>query len=698
MVAVPTRPARDGAPAARTSDTRLWWASAGFGLVMCLVYLLIPARHEIARNVVVYPLTEGAAIAAVLVGVLRYRPSAPVAWLLIAGGFAIYMVGDLIWAVYLLQERNPFPSPADFFYLAGYPVIAAGLVVAVRRRGAVLDGRAWLDAAMVAVIGGLLGWIFLALPTIDDPSLSPRETFVAVSYPVGDLALLVVAVRFLMGASWRIRTLELLVLGIAFTLAGDVLFQLSLTGPQNEPFTGDLLLLLGVVCVGLAGLHETMPALTEEIGDPPTEGSETVRILILVAACLSPLAILLVEMALGDSLHLPSIVAAMAAIAILSVARADVVARRALRTARRESILSGYANELLGSADEDEILAVAARTASRLIEDGEARVDTTPASGPGASAHGFTMQVAVRGERVADLVADASPLTIRRARNALATVATELSLALERERLLKAEREATEQLAEQNERLRELDKMKDQFVSTVTHELRTPLTSMIGYLEILAGSDVGELTTDERQHFLGIVDRNCRRLNRLVDDILTAARMDSGRFSLDRTSVDLALLASERVESIRATAEREHVELRLVIEDAPPPLYADQMRLGQLLDNLLSNAVKFTPAGGVVGVTLATRGDTVHIEVADTGVGIPEDEVDKLFNRFFRASTAVSVQGTGLGLSIAKTIAEAHGGTVSVASEVGVGTTFSVDLPAQVPHEAAPAPAAEAAG
>jgi signal transduction histidine kinase len=261
-------------------------------------------------------------------------------------------------------------------------------------------------------------------------------------------------------------------------------------------------------------------------------------------------------------------------------------------------------------------------------------------------------------------------------------------MALDRERLLEAEREASAVLSEQNERLLELDRMKDQFVSTVTHELRTPLTSMIGYLEMLTGeSDVGELSAEEQQHFLEIVDRNCQRLNRLVDDILTIARIDSGRFSLERTSVDLVSLAAEQIESIRAAAEQKEVEIRLTIDQDPPPFYADAMRLGQLLDNLLSNAVKFTPAGSVVRVTLALRGDTVRVEVADSGVGIPRDELDKLFDRFFRASTAAAVQGTGLGLSIAKSIVEAHGGAISVESEIGVGTTFSVDLPVDASEE-----------
>ena len=141
----------------------------------------------------------------------------------------------------------------------------------------------------------------------------------------------------------------------------------------------------------------------------------------------------------------------------------------------------------------------------------------------------------------------------------------------------------------------------------------------------------------------------------------------------------------------RAAAESKGLDLRLSDEVDLPQLRADPLRLTQMLDNLLSNAIKFTPEGGTVSVTVASRAETAHLEIGDTGVGIPEQELGELFNRFFRASTTASAPGTGLGLSIVKSIVEAHAGTISVESKEGSGTTFSVDLPLQALPEAAAA-------
>jgi signal transduction histidine kinase len=262
----------------------------------------------------------------------------------------------------------------------------------------------------------------------------------------------------------------------------------------------------------------------------------------------------------------------------------------------------------------------------------------------------------------------------------LRMAADRAAMAIVHARLFEAERQTKETLARTNEELRELDRMKDLFVSGVSHELRTPLTSMLGYLEILRGGEAGELS-DEQEHFLEIVDRNCQRLHNLIDDILFLSRLDSGRFQLEPASVDLGRLVADRVESIRPAADKKQVEVHLDVSDVSLQLWADPSRLAQVIDNLLSNGVKFTPEGGDVFVTVGTLDETARLEVRDTGVGIPEDEAKRLFERFFRASTAQNIQGTGLGLTITREIVEAHDGTISFRSAVGVGTTFTVDLP-----------------
>ncbi|MEZ5102135.1 MAG: PAS domain S-box protein [Thermoleophilia bacterium] len=235
------------------------------------------------------------------------------------------------------------------------------------------------------------------------------------------------------------------------------------------------------------------------------------------------------------------------------------------------------------------------------------------------------------------------------------------------------------ELAAQNEQLRELDKLKDEFVAMVTHELRSPVTSVLGYLDlVLEDEELG----DEQRHFVGVARRNAQRLLRLVGDLLFIARVQAGKFSLEPERMDLAQVISECVESQRPRAESKCVSVLL---DAPAslPLVGDPARLSQLADNLVSNAIKFTLEGGDVRVRLSEEAGTVRLEVADSGIGIPAAEQEKLFQRFFRASTATSqrIQGTGLGLTITKTIAEGHGGTISFTSEVGVGTTFVVELP-----------------
>jgi signal transduction histidine kinase len=229
---------------------------------------------------------------------------------------------------------------------------------------------------------------------------------------------------------------------------------------------------------------------------------------------------------------------------------------------------------------------------------------------------------------------------------------------------------------------READRVKEEFFALVSHELRTPLSSIVGYVELLRDDgDERPLTDAERWRFLEIVDRNARRLQRLVGDLLFTARLEAGKLDLQRTDVDLSLTARESVEAARQEANREGVNLREEVASGVS-VHGDADRLGQVMDNLLSNALKFTPTGGEVGLRLAASNGRAQLEVWDTGVGIPAEDQSHLFERFFRASTTTdSVPGVGLGLSITQAIVESHGGALSFASAEGRGTTFRVQLP-----------------
>jgi PAS domain S-box-containing protein len=245
---------------------------------------------------------------------------------------------------------------------------------------------------------------------------------------------------------------------------------------------------------------------------------------------------------------------------------------------------------------------------------------------------------------------------------------------VERERFLT-------ELAEQNERLRELDRLKDEFVALVSHELRTPLTSIRGYLELVLEGEAGDLTDEQRQ-FLGVVERNAHRLLGLVGDLLFLAQVEAGKLSLEVGAVDLAAVTAESVETARPLAEEKGITLTLAA--GPLALLAgDRARLAQLLDNLISNGVKFTPSDGRVDVRVRSDRGSAIIEVRDTGMGIAADEQEHLFERFYRtaAATEQAIPGTGLGLAISRAIVEAHGGQITVASEEGAGTTFRVSIP-----------------
>lgn len=225
----------------------------------------------------------------------------------------------------------------------------------------------------------------------------------------------------------------------------------------------------------------------------------------------------------------------------------------------------------------------------------------------------------------------------------------------------------------------EAARLQDQFTGMISHELRTPVSAIVGHLDLLRDDPL----TPDQQRSVEVAERNAGRLLRLVDDLLFTARVDAGRFPLALADVDVAEVARAAVESATPAAERAGVALVLDVPDEPVVLRADAVRLAQVGDNLLSNAVKFTPAGGTVTVRVSVSVDHVRLAVADTGLGIAPDEVDRLFSRFFRTTTATrnAVPGVGLGLAITRSVVVAHGGVMEVTSTEGRGTTFTAVLP-----------------
>ncbi|CAI9408676.1 sensor histidine kinase [Nocardioides sp. T2.26MG-1] len=236
------------------------------------------------------------------------------------------------------------------------------------------------------------------------------------------------------------------------------------------------------------------------------------------------------------------------------------------------------------------------------------------------------------------------------------------------------------------ERLREVDQVKDAFVSSVSHELRTPITSILGYTEMLEDGVYGELMPAQLDA-LRRVAANSTRLLSLINDLLTLSRVQEDEIGFSDRVFDLRTIVSAGTTVVAPMLQRRALHLDLDLPDEPMPFLGDRDMLERVVINLVGNAIKFTPEGGRIAVRLRVAPDnpTHHIvlEVSDTGIGIPVQEQERLFSRFFRSSLAQeqAIPGSGLGLSIAHAIVEKHGGSMSVESAAGEGTTFRVHLP-----------------
>lgn len=226
--------------------------------------------------------------------------------------------------------------------------------------------------------------------------------------------------------------------------------------------------------------------------------------------------------------------------------------------------------------------------------------------------------------------------------------------------------------------LKELDRIKSDFVNTVSHDLRSPLTAILGYVELI--ERVGPVT-DQQAEFIQRIQTSVQSITALINDLLDLGRIEAG-FDVGKESVPLATLILFTVDSLRARIEEKSLRLELEVPQDLPHIYGNPVRLRQMLSNLIGNAVKFTPEHGEISVRAQVEGKQVFLRVHDSGLGIPAAEQPYVFDRFYRASNVRSkIPGTGLGLAIVKSIVENHHGRVWLESDPGSGTTFTVILP-----------------
>lgn len=235
--------------------------------------------------------------------------------------------------------------------------------------------------------------------------------------------------------------------------------------------------------------------------------------------------------------------------------------------------------------------------------------------------------------------------------------------------------------------LQVLDRMKTDFLNAISHELRTPLAPILGYTEILLGGGMGTLPANATRGVQAIADSGKRLLN-LIESLLAFIRLDQGAMALKREPTNVSALLLGVADAFHARAAERKLTLQVATPDGLPPVSADPQELTMALNHLLDNAIKFTPAGGAItaGARQATGGDGqpgVEIMVEDTGIGIPADQHEKIFERFYQADSSLTRQygGVGIGLAVVKQTIEAHGSHVTVESEPGKGSTFRFTLP-----------------
>ncbi len=687
------------------------------GAIVTAGYFVLPSVGpwpEWAPRLVIDWCVTMSALVALAVGIARNKPGSRWPWLLLIGSHACFVIGDILFYTnHYIRSDVRFPAVSDVFYLGQYPLLIAGLFMFVRRRNIDRDRAGLIDAMIIGTGAALLSWMFIMSQYLG-PGSGPGVFIVGTSlaYPLMDIVVLAVALRLVTSGLSRSPSFIFLVASIAMLLASDSFYAWSqVHGTYKAGGFIDGTWLVSYLLLAAAALHPSMRSLTEPVAPPNRSFTRGRRVLLTLAALLAPMTLLVTEFRQHDFREVGVGVAAGVLLLLVLARLADAmrVQQRVIAKNRRlegelrqrhselkreQEFLHATLNSMndaIVAADVDgNVTLFHHNDDSVLPQMGESenvaavvaklalyRPDGTTRLLPGE----FPLLRALGGEHVSNMelvvqtpggssrfvLASAHPTYVDGAVSGAVAAFHDIS-----------ERKRLEEAALAQADAERVSRTKSEFLSRVSHELRTPLNAILGFGQLL---ELGETLSPRDRENVAQMMTSGRHLLSLIDEVLNVSRIESGSANLTIADVDVRSVAAAAVDMLAPLAAEREIAIGF---DMPSGLVvsADAVRLREVLVNLVSNAVKYNVHGGSVTVAAEVVGKRLHLHVSDTGPGIARHLLPRLFLPFDRlGAEQTGVEGTGLGLTLSKAFVEAMGASITVDSEPGIGSTFTVDLP-----------------
>ena len=673
-------------------------------------FLLPPATQNVALIV-----SNLVAVVAIVVSWRRRRLTPTSGWLLLAAFPAATAIGNIIYFVDdSILGVNPFPSVGDASFLAGYVLLAAGLLRIQHARATDRDTTAVLDVAIITVGFAAASWVFFMAPLLAESGTPLLERLVAVGYPVGDVLVLAVTARFFLTARRRGPVFAWLAGTVVVMLVADTLFAwLNLQDLYATGHPVDALILTYNLGWGAVALHRDAGDLTQAAPQRPARPTWS-RLAALATASLVPAVVLLVQVLRGDLREIGVVAGAGLLLFLLVMARMSAIVLTLERVLRQRTALE---REVAATTVERNRMASIVTSSSDAIVG--LSLDGVVTSWNPAAERLYGRPAASALDEPQDIVtaeqfellrsgfegpATESPLVraaadgsqeiqVERADGSTVPVSLTFSPIRTGQRLtgvsvigqdVTERRRAEAALRDARAEALEASRLKSEFLATMSHEIRTPMNAVIGLTGLLLETSLDDL---QRQYATGVQSAS-QALLVVINDILDFSKLEAGKVDLELRDFDPRSVVDEVGALLARDAEAKGLELiAYCVPDVPVVLTGDAGRIRQVLLNLASNAVKFTSSGEVVIKLQTTMGDDGSVlsrfEVADTGIGIPAESHQRLFESFSQAdaSTTRRFGGTGLGLAISLRLVEAMGGVIGLDSEAGVGSRFWFQLP-----------------